>query len=278
MREQQKILTMKKILLYSISAFIFFFSCKNEQKDDTNSTITKIVYPETVQQLITQVEKNPDSIKLRFSLIEAFENEGFYKEALQQLDKLITHDSLNYAFWFKKGNLQQNIKDTTNAIISFKRAVRVYPNVEALLSLANLFAETKNDTSLIICADIERMYPDRKFEADCNFITGVFYARKGNIKNALDKFDDCINSSHTYMVAYMEKGFILYENKQFKEALKIFELATKVNNQYSDAYYWMAKCYETLNKKEDAISYYEKSLTLDKNQAEASKALERLKK
>lgn len=269
---------MKKFFLYGISIFFFLYSCKNEEKKDNNILQNKVVYPESLQQLINEVEKNPDSTKLRFNLIVAFENEGFYKEALQQLDKLITNDSLNYAYWFKKGNLQQNAKDTIGAIVSFKRAVRVYPNIEALLSLANLFAETKNDTAIIICADIERMYPDRKFEADCNFITGVYYARKGDIKNALNKFDDCINSSHTYMVAYMEKGFILYDNKQYVEALKVFELATKVNNQYSDAYYWMAKCYETLNKKEDAISYYEKSLTLDKNQTEATKALERLRK
>ena len=79
------------------------------------------------------------------------------------------------------------------------------------------------------------------------------------------------------MVAYLEKGFIYYDQKKYSEALKIFELAATVSNTYADAYYWQAKCFEGLGNKKEALNNYQKALTLDKNLKEADDALKRLK-
>lgn len=268
---------MKKLVtLFSLFA-VFIISCKDEKKTNQQSNKTQ-EYSVYIKQLMEATEKHPDSVGLRFVLVSALDSAGFYKDALIQMDKLITKDSLNNGFWFKKGSIQQNAKDTLGAMLSFKRAINVYASVDALLSLANLYAETKNDSALLYTAAVERINPDRKFEADCIFINGVYFARAGKIKEALDLFDACINASHTYMVAYMEKGFIYYETKNYDEALKTFQLATKVTNTYTDAYYWQGKCYEAKNDKQNAILFYQKSLSLDKNIVEAEQAIERLSK
>ena len=78
------------------------------------------------------------------------------------------------------------------------------------------------------------------------------------------------------MEAYMEKGFIYYDTKNYTEALKVFETATTINNQYADAYYWKAKCNEATGKSEDALLNYKSSLALDKEQKAASAAIIRL--
>ena len=53
-------------------------------------------------------------------------------------------------------------------------------------------------------------------------------------------------------------------------------MAVKVNNTYADAYYWQAKCFEALHKKEEAIKNYQTALALDKELKEAKVALQRL--
>lgn len=268
---------MKNLITLFSLVLILIVGCKDEKKNNQQSNTTQ-EYSAYIKQLMEATEKHPDSVGLRFVLVNALDSAGFYKEALLQMDKLISKDSLNSGFWYKKGSIQQNAKDTSGAMLSFKRSIKVYASVDALLSLANLYAETKNDSALLYTAAVERINPDRKFEADCVFINGVYYARAGKTKEALELFDACINASYTYMVAYMEKGFICYDSKNYDEALKTFQLATKVTNTYADAYYWQGKCYEAKSDKQNAILFYQKSLSLDKNIVEAEQAIERLSK
>jgi tetratricopeptide (TPR) repeat protein len=116
----------------------------------------------------------------------------------------------------------------------------------------------------------------REVDADCNFIAGVYFARTGDNKKALQLFDLAINDNYTLMEAYMEKGFIYYESKNYQDALKVFDKAVTVSNTYADAYYWRAKCYEAMGNKPEAIINYKRSLGLDKQLKEAAEAIKRL--
>ncbi len=261
-------------IFFSI-VFVFclvFFSCK-EQHNKNNTT----GFSAHINELIQLTQKYPDSVSLAITLVNAFDSAGLYKEAIEQVNNLIKTDSLNFGFWNAKAHLQENAKDTTGAILSYKRAIRVYASPDAMLTLANLYAETKNDSAILLCNSVNALSADRKYVADCKFIEGVFFARTENTNKALELFDECIVNSYTYMVAYLEKGFIFYDRKQYKEALEIFTLAATVSNAYADAYYWQAKCYEAMNNKKDALLNYEKAFTLDKNLTEAELAIKRLK-
>jgi tetratricopeptide (TPR) repeat protein len=252
--------------------FVFFVACDTTgSKQDSSLNLSPYL-----KELFKQTKQYPDSVNLRINLINALDSSGLHKEALQQMDLLIAKDSLNFAFWNAKGHLQENAKDTAGAIVSYKRAFRVYPSPDAMLTLANLFAETKNDTALVLCKEVNGLSADKKYEADCRFIEGVYYARKGNIQQALTSFDACINARYTYVVAYLEKGFIYYDKNQYAEALKIFQLAASVSNAYADAYYWQAKCFEAMNNRTEALTNYNKALALDKNLTEAAAAVKRL--
>lgn len=79
-----------------------------------------------------------------------------------------------------------------------------------------------------------------------------------------------------YLEAYMEKGFILFDQKKFNDALTVFEMVVQLKNTYADGYYWTAKTEEALNNKAEAIVNYNKSLELDPTISEATAALKRL--
>jgi tetratricopeptide (TPR) repeat protein len=263
-----------KTWLILIGAMLALGACRQNPKDEQAGK--NPAHIQLVEELSQKVRQSPDSSPVRMRLVDALDSLGNYPQAMLQLDTLIMHDSLNNGLWYRKAQLYEVVKDTTAAIRSYERALHIYQSIEAQLSLANLLAEKKDSRSLAICNSILKMGVDRETSADCYFIMGVFYARTNDATNAIAMFDACINNSYTYMEAYMEKGFALYDAKKLPEAEKVFDRAITVNNMYADAYYWKAKTEEAMGNKQDAIINYQRSLGLDKNLKEANEALKRL--
>jgi tetratricopeptide (TPR) repeat protein len=267
---------MRRIYPSLLIITVLIIACRDSDKKASNSNTVKEL-PQNVLNLMDRMKQKPDSVGLRLLLVDALDSLNHYQEALAQMDSLIKKDSLNYGLWYRKAKLNENAKDTNAAIICYNNAIKVYPSPDALLSLANILAETKNANALILCKQVDALKMGREYAAHTNFIKGVYYARTGNKNAAQQSFEECIKNDYTYMVAYMEKGFILFDDKKYSDALKVFETAIQVNNIYADAYYWQGKCYEALNDKTNAINSYKNAFALDKTLKEAIEAIDRLK-
>jgi tetratricopeptide (TPR) repeat protein len=263
---------MKNLIFIFITAS-FIISCRENDKKVNSEDPVKL---QLIDNLNKQVKENPDSAGLRMKLINSYDSLKMYKEAIAQTDSLIKKDSHNNGLWFTKAQLQEDSKDTVGAIHSYENALGIYPSVEAQLSLANLLSETKNQKALAICKSVSAMGLGRETDATCNFIAGVYFSRTGDKQQALQLFDKAINDNYTLMEAYMEKGFIYYDNKNYQQALRVFQTAITVNKAYADAYYWTAKCNEAMGNKSEAITNYQRSLGLDKQLKEAAEAIKRL--
>jgi tetratricopeptide (TPR) repeat protein len=253
-----------------------FTACRNTPNDKPAGTGPKNEMPASVQQLYAQVAANPDSVGLRLQLVDALDSLGAATPAMAEMDSLIRKDSLNYGLWYRKAMLQQTHADTAGALHSFSNAIRVYPAPDALLAAASLLAERKDATALLLTGRVAELRMGREYNAHCFFISGVYYARTGQSKKALDAFNACIYNDLNYPEAYMEKGFIYYKAGQFKEALQVFQTLVQIRNTYADGFYWLGKCQETLGNKSAAIAAYQRALTLDPAIKEATTALQRL--
>lgn len=252
---------------------IVLLSCGNKDETQTSGSQARM---EVLDSLQNQIRYYPDSAGLRMKLINSLDSLKMFSEAIAQTDSLIKRDSANNGLWFTKAQLQEDNKDTVGAIKSYTEALNIYPSIEAQLSLANLFAETRNKNALAICNNVLAMGSGRETDASCHFIAGVYFSRTGDLKKALQSFDKAINDNYTLMEAYMEKGFIYYDSKEYQQALQVFEKALTVNQTYADAYYWKAKCYEALGNKAEALINYKRSLGLDKELKEAADAIKKL--
>ncbi|GEO08440.1 tetratricopeptide repeat protein [Segetibacter aerophilus] len=261
----------KSLFIFAVASFIV--SCNGDDKKISPVSEAQL---KVIGDLTERVKEHPDSAGLRMKLINTYDSLHMYEEAIIQTDSLIKRDSVNNGLWFTKGQLQEDSKDTVGAIRSYERALSIYPSVESQLSLANLFAETRNAKALMICKNVMAMGLGREADATCNFIAGVYFARVGDKKQALQLFDKAINDNYTLMEAYMEKGFIYYDSKNYPKALNVFETALSVNKTYADAYYWKAKCNEAIGNKQEALIDYKRSLGLDKQLKEAAEAVKRL--
>jgi tetratricopeptide (TPR) repeat protein len=168
------------------------------------------------------------------------------------------------------------MKDTAKAIEALEKAYNLQPLKMLGLSLANLYAETKNQKTLSVCDQLIIRDSTSEF-IDPIYLKGVYFANVGDRENAVKQFDICIERDWKFIEAYIEKGILFYEQKQYDEALKTFQLAANVSNTYADAYYWMGKCNEAKGDKRAAVNNYYKALSLERNFREAAEGLERVK-
>ncbi len=266
----------KRIAAVFIIAVVLAACNGNDTRDIHNANTGSAALPVEVTNLYKLLHTGPDSNNTRLKLAYALDSIGLAPAALKQMDTLVTRDSTNYKLWLNRGSIAEDAKDTLQAMESYAKALHIYESPDGLLDLANLYAETKNPRALLICSRVKTLSLGKEYDAHSAFITGVYYARTGKRQQALQAFDECIANNYTYMVAYIEKGMVYFDNKQYDEALKVFQFAATVDNLYADAYYYQARCYEMMNKKDLAIEKFRQSLSIDKNLAEAHEGLKRL--
>lgn len=255
---------------------IFLTACNNTPSPKKSNNTS---YPAPIPSLQENVWRWPDSLSLRFELATAFDSLDFPLQAAAQLDSILIDPTQqnNYDLHLQQAQLLEKGGDTLNAIKAYNRAIRIYPTPDALLYLANLLAEKKDSNALRVCKDIYTGGADKRQISFAVFIEGVYYARLKNNSMALQKFDQSIQQNFQLTEAYLEKAFILYEEKKYAEAVSILEKANAVRSTVADIWYWLGKCYEALQQKEKAIDSYNKALVLDEKLTEAATAIKRLK-
>jgi len=270
---------MKKLCTIAAVAFAVLgtFSCKNNAKKNTDNNGKKeIVYTDELKEQMNLLQNKPDSNGLRFKVATAMDSIGDYKAALAQMDSLILRDSANYAFVFTKGKIYQDAQDTMNAIQYYQKALTIYPAPEGMLFLANLLAEKKDPKALAIAQHVKAMHLGAADNANCDFISGVYYARINDTMNAIKSLSASLAQDYTLMPAYIEKGLVYFDHNQYPQALEVFRFASQINHLYADAYYYMARSYEMMGQKDSAVLRFKQAYSLDNSIVEAQDGLKRL--
>jgi tetratricopeptide (TPR) repeat protein len=221
------------------------------------------------------IRKFPASGELKRMLGEAYDQSGKTKDALRLYDSVIKNDPADYEAWYEKGMLLEKLKDTAQAIEALQTAYNYQPVNTYALELAHIYAETNNELAVKLCNLV--ISKDSAMElTDPFFIKGIYYSNTKQYEPAVAQFDSCIRRDWKFTEAYIEKGIVLFNQKNYDVAMNTFRLAATVSNTYPDAYYWIGRCYEVIHKKEEAIEYYERAVSLDKNFIEAKEAIRRL--
>jgi tetratricopeptide (TPR) repeat protein len=266
-------LEMRTILLFACLTALY--ACNNQ--DHPIQSKANSPYPSYVIDLLKEIERFPDSAALRVQLIDTMDSLNLTKDAISQIDSLIKRDPGNYGAWFRKGELAINISDTALAIRSFSSAANIYSNPDVILTLANLYAAQKNKIALELCNSVIAQKPDRTYIAHSYYIVGLFYANTGNTGAAIENFNTCIQQNYFYIDAYLEVGWIYFDQQKFTTAKEFFETATAVKPTDARGHYWTAKCLEKLGNPQKALSAYQLAFNLDNSLLEASEAISRIK-
>jgi len=248
-----------------ITLLLLAFACNQptNQQPQTPNDLPVTNQSAAIMQQIKRANQYPDSTPLREAAVEVLDSIGALKEAIAQVDSLIKRDSLRAGYWTKKGELSEKIGDTTGALRCYRFAARIYPSPDLLLRAANLLAEQKNDTALLLLKSIASEWNDANYLSHVAFIRGVYYARKGMAPAAHHSLDECIGINYNYMEAYMEKGFLYWDAGNIGAAKKIFTTVIQLKSTYADGYYWLANCEARLKDTSNAVAHFQQARRLD---------------
>lgn len=231
---------------------------------------------EEVSLLQKAIQQFPASAEVKRILGEAYMQSGESKAALELYDNMIKNDANDFEAWYEKGLLFEQIKDTVKAIESLKNAFNIQPTSTYALELAHLYAETNNATAIALCDEVIKRDSAREL-IDPFFIKGIYYSNTKKYDEAVSQFDSCIQRDWKFNEAYIEKGIAFFKQNNYDVAMNTFRMAVTVSNSNADAYFWIGRCYEAINKKDDAILYYKRAAALDKDFTEARERIQKLK-
>lgn len=220
-------------------------------------------------------KKFPENTEFSRRLGEIFLQNGQYRRALAEYENMLSRDSSNFEAWYDKGNVLLKMKDTANAITALETSFNLLPINYSGMALANIYVAKKDPRTLEIC-DILLARDSAAVQTEPLYMKGMYYSEINDNRNALKYFDECIRRDWKMTDAYIEKGIIYFESKNYAEALKTFTMAATVSNTDADAYYWIARCHEATGNMDDAITNYRRALALDETFTEAREALRRL--
>ncbi len=262
----------KKITGFTISTILLLIYACNNNYDDKQAGKQSA---STEQELRNSIKEFPDSLLLLKSLIEYYRNNGNYDSAIKFTDNALQNDYQNVELWDIKGTLHYENGDTLQSINAFETAIDIYPLPEYLIILGMLYAQTKNPKALVL-ADALLIANELKSKKEALFIKGLYNIYSSNPAKAIVFFDSSIKVDYTYMFAYREKAIALYNFNKYEDALQVLIRATTIQNNFDEGYYWMGKCYEKLDRRQEAIESYQLALLYDKNYIEAKEALVKL--
>lgn len=138
-------------------------------------------------------------------------------------------------------------------------------------------ASEKNSTCLSLTDSILHSTSDPNSRAEAFYIKGLYYSNIKDLTKAEQCLDSTIKENYTFYDAYIEKGILLNERGDYKNALRTLQIALEITKNNADLYYWIGKSYEGLKMNREAQAYYNMTLTLEPTYQSAEEALKRTK-
>jgi len=223
------------------------------------------------------LQELPESFLLRLTLARSLSAQNKTDEALKACEELLQKNPTQVDVLKMKADLLDRKGNKAAAISTLEKAYNLTPyDVELNYMWALKLAEAKNSRVISLCDSLGRA-DSGGHHAEPYYYKGIYYSNTGDKAKAFSEFNEAIRHDYTFMDAYIEKGAILYEQKNYAAAYKVFDLAASISQQFAAAYYWRGKCEEATGQKNEAKLDYTRAFALDNTFTEAKEAADKLK-
>ncbi len=162
------------------------------------------------------------------------------------------------------------------ALNSYDEAIKRDPlNPENLLLKARLLIQNNNLEDAKI--SLQKAVNLKKDYAASNFLLAQVEAQTGNIKEAINKTKDAQFLAPNDIGILFQLGLLYYQDKDFENSKLVFEKTVLLNDNYSNARYFLGLIYDNQNEKQKAIEQFEKIDVLNPDNEEVKNILANLK-
>jgi tetratricopeptide (TPR) repeat protein len=208
------------------------------------------------------LEQHPKSTGLKLVQVEMLVYEDKLDTAEKLLNELFAIEPHNEEIYIQKANIYSKRDDHEKAVELLKTALQYtddYADVYNLIGMEYLFMDNlelaKENFIKCLEEDIE----------DQAALYNVVYCFE-----FLDQNEDAIAYLNQYIdknpyseIAWHQAGRLNYGLKRYEEALRAFEFATYIDDEFLGAFMEKAKTLERLKRYEEAIESYNRTIELD---------------
>lgn len=234
-----------------------------------------------IKVLERALELHPDTIPLLLVHSEISLNIKQYNEALTSAEKVLKIAPLNTDGHFMRGLTLKYMGDTINALENFQTVIEQdAEHEEAYLQLAGIFADRSEAIAIEYYDNVLRIdstnYNALKGKAD--FYHQNFTIENGLLEKAKKAYEQLIlhhpqepDGAYNYGLLFMELG-------EYEQAANFFNVATKYDPTFGNAYYYKGEALERQGDYAAAKIAYQNASNNGERFGRAKEALDRLAK
>jgi tetratricopeptide (TPR) repeat protein len=242
------------------------------------------------------LDQHPKSTGLKLVQVEMLVFDGKLELAEKMLNELYAIEPTNEEIYIQKANIYSKKDNHEKAVEFLKIALKYtddYADVYNLIGMEYLFMDKLElaKESFIKCLeeDIEDQtalynvvycfeFLDQNHEAieflkkyiDKNPYSEIAWHQSGRLyysvkdyENAVKSFEFATYIDDEFLGAFMEKGKALERLKKYKDAIESYERTIELGDPTSYAYLRIGKCHEKLGNKAEALKFYNKTVHED---------------
>lgn len=241
-------------------------------------------HPKNIELMLLKTEillfegayKDAEELLVEIEILSP-ENEEIYVQRASIYSKKKKH-SLAIALLYKALSVTENTSEINNLIGNeylfignFKKAKECYikclnENQEDYQSLYNLlycYEKLKQNNEAIIF--LRKFIDSDPYNEIAWHQLGKLYAKSNDFNKAMSAFDFSIISNEVYSSAYIEKGKLLEKVGRNLDAIKNYEISTKINNPNAFISHRIGFCHLKLGNSILAMKFFEESIQLEPN-------------
>lgn len=188
-------------------------------------------------------------------------------EILQQLVSLATNNN----YWDFAIHYQKQLAELSNDLADFSKLGDL-----ALLGLENLKLDSVQYVAIynIAYGAFQRLLEKDKDNNHWKVKNAIVKVKSKNSSQIMEGIRDLVEitqKDENHFEANYYLGYFSLQSNQPQKALKRFEKCLKIQPQNAEVLWCLGETYKMLNKKEDAIKYYQAALKYSRTEEQKSK-------
>ena len=208
------------------------------------------------------LDQHPKSTGLKLVQIEMLIYEDKLDIAEKMLNDLFAIEPNNEEIYIQKANVYSKRDNHEKAVEFLKTALKYtedFADVYNLIGMEYLFMDNLELAKENFIKCLEEDFEDQ------SALYNVVYCYEflDQNKEAIEYLEKYINKNPYSEIAWHQAGRLHYGLKQYEEAIRAFEYATYIDDEFLGAFMEKGKALERLKRYKEAIESYERTIELD---------------
>ncbi|NBU80847.1 MAG: tetratricopeptide repeat protein [Flavobacteriaceae bacterium] len=208
------------------------------------------------------LEQHPKSSGLKLVQVEMLVYDDKLDQAEKLLNELYAIEPTNEEIFIQKANIYSKRDDHEKAVELLKTALKYtedFADVYNLIGMEYLFMD---NLELAKDSFIKCLEEDFEDQSALYNVVYCFEFLDQNLK-AIEYLKTYIDKNPYSEIAWHQSGRLYYGVKDYENAVRSFEFATYIDEEFIGAYMEKGKALERLKRYEEAIESYDKTIELD---------------